>query len=92
MRAARGAGVPLVRRFSGGGTVVVDSGTVFTSIVLNANAVPAVACYPRPVMELSARWLRRAFAACPDFALRENGGPLILMPHLPPALHSAPPR
>lgn len=33
--AAAAHGVPVVRRFTGGGTVVVAAGTVFTSVLLN---------------------------------------------------------
>jgi lipoate-protein ligase A len=35
MEAARAAGVPILRRFTGGGTVVVDDGTLFISFVCN---------------------------------------------------------
>lgn len=33
--AAAAAGVPLIKRFTGGGTVVVDADTVFTSLIMS---------------------------------------------------------
>ncbi|KAL6978800.1 hypothetical protein U1Q18_020467 [Sarracenia purpurea var. burkii] len=32
--------VPVIRRFTGGGTVVVDPGTIFVTLICNKNAVP----------------------------------------------------
>jgi lipoate-protein ligase A len=34
-------GVPVVRRFTGGGTVVVDAGTVFATLIMQARAAGA---------------------------------------------------
>ncbi|KAK0585150.1 hypothetical protein LWI29_023982 [Acer saccharum] len=40
--------VPVIRRFTGGGTVIVDSGTVFITLICNKDAVPGVQPYPVP--------------------------------------------
>ena len=64
--AARGASV--LRRFSGGGTVVVDAGTLFAGFVLNQSDVaPARPLFPRDIM----RWSEGVYA--PVFA-RTFGG------------------
>lgn len=34
-------GVPVIRRFSGGGTVVVDGGTVFATLIMQARGTAA---------------------------------------------------
>jgi lipoate-protein ligase A len=69
----REAGLEVVRRFSGGGTVVVDGDTLFTSLIFAADALPGVACYPAPLMSWSESFYRGVFHDLPDFALRENG-------------------
>ncbi|KAG5177668.1 Biotin/lipoate A/B protein ligase family [Tribonema minus] len=56
-------GIPLVRRFSGGGTVIVDSDTIFTSLIVNQTDVPHVQPYPREVMEWSKGIFGPALAA-----------------------------
>ncbi len=69
------AGVPVVRRFSGGGTVLVDGDTQLVSFVFGAAAAPGVPLYPAPLMQWSERFYAGVFADCPDFRLRENGAP-----------------
>jgi lipoate-protein ligase A len=65
--AARGASV--LRRFSGGGTVVVDAGTLFAGFVLNQRDVaPARPLFPRDIM----RWSEGVYA--PVFAHTFGGG------------------
>ena len=51
---------PLVRRFSGGGTVVVDEGTVFCSLIFDQSGLP-VPSTPRDVMQWSRELFRPAF-------------------------------
>jgi lipoate-protein ligase A len=60
--AAARDGVPLVRRFSGGGTVVVDAGTVFVSFVCNKAALPDVPSFPRDIMAWTSRFYAPVFA------------------------------
>lgn len=45
------APLPLVRRFSGGGTVVVDGDTLFTTLIINQPTLPTVAREPGAIME-----------------------------------------
>ena len=37
MPAVKAAGIPLIKRFSGGGTVVVDQDTVFATLVMEGS-------------------------------------------------------
>lgn len=74
--AARTARVPVIRRFSGGGTVVVDEGTIFASFICGRDAVPERPAFPRELMDWSASFYAPIFARlCGDaapFELREN--------------------
>lgn len=42
--------VPMIKRFSGGGTVIVDNGTVFTSMMCNHVDIPELKPLPREIM------------------------------------------
>ncbi|KAG7672404.1 hypothetical protein Ndes2526B_g09084 [Nannochloris sp. 'desiccata'] len=74
LREASTANIPLLRRFTGGGTVIVDSNSIMTSIIMHGpTAVPDVPCYPRPIMH----WTEGVFGNYlkqynKDFSLREN--------------------
>lgn len=65
--------VPVIRRFTGGGTVVVDNGTIFVTLICNKDAVPGVQPYPRSVMSWSGLLYNEVFRGTGDFQLRENG-------------------
>jgi len=67
------AGVPVVRRYSGGGTVVVDCDTQLVSFVFSAQAVPDVQPFPAPLMKWSGLFYSGVFAEHADFGLQENG-------------------
>jgi lipoate-protein ligase A len=46
--------VPVIRRFSGGGTVYIDNTTLFTSVICNSSILPSgVEAYPKPLMKWS---------------------------------------
>ena len=69
---AREAGVQLIKRFSGGGTVIVDSNTIFAGLILNANDLP-VECYPRPIMQWTADFYATVFGRYGKFSLQDQG-------------------
>ncbi|KAG8463377.1 hypothetical protein KFE25_004888 [Diacronema lutheri] len=46
--------VPIVRRFTGGGTVVLDRGTLLVSLISGADALPAVRPFPHELMAWTA--------------------------------------
>jgi lipoate-protein ligase A len=62
--------IPVVRRFSGGGTVVVDRNTLFATFICQHDALPISPCYPEPIM----RWTEALYRPLlpSDFQLREN--------------------
>lgn len=63
-------GLPVYRRFSGGGTVVVDPNTLFVTFVGRRDFLPC-APFPERVMRWTASIYAEAFDL-PNFALREN--------------------
>lgn len=71
---ALAAGVPVIKRFSGGGTVAVDRDTVFGTLIMDAAELPAVECYPRPIMAWSEGFYGSVFSPYGPFGLRDNGG------------------
>ena len=72
--------VGVIRRFTGGGTVVVGKGTLFATFILNKGALQQRglpdASFPRPIMEWSARFYKPIFdRLCSSelvFGLNEN--------------------
>ena len=62
--------VPLIRRFSGGGTVFVDEDTIFITFICNREAVQ-VACCPQKIAQWTTYFYRHAFKDL-DFQLMEN--------------------
>lgn len=62
--------IPVIKRFSGGGTVVVDESTVFVSFICQ-NDLHNFAPYPEPILRWSAE-LYKEVLQLPHFALREN--------------------
>lgn len=68
-------GVPLIKRFSGGGTVVVDEDTIMMSIIVQGErALPHVERFPKPIMEWCESILsnRMNDLLGGDFRLREH--------------------
>ncbi|KAG8362679.1 hypothetical protein BUALT_BualtUnG0051600 [Buddleja alternifolia] len=64
--------ISVIRRFTGGGTVVVDQGTIFVTFICNKDAVPGLQSYPRPIMSWSSLVYKKVFQGIGDFSLREN--------------------
>ena len=71
--AAKAAQVPVIKRFSGGGTVVVDSNTQFVTLIFNQADLPEVAAQPRTIMQWTASFYETLFAPLGSFCLREQG-------------------
>ena len=63
-------GIPLIKRFSGGGTVIVDENTLFITFICQKHLHPFSA-YPEPIMKWTEELYRGAFQH-PEFRLREN--------------------
>jgi lipoate-protein ligase A len=62
--------VPLIRRFSGGGTVFVDQHTCFITWICNSKSID-VSCCPKAIMQWTENIYKKSFSNIP-FALREN--------------------
>lgn len=60
--------IPLIKRFSGGGTVYIDPDTVFATFICEADLLPILP-QPKPILDWSAAIYRPFF---PGFELREN--------------------
>lgn len=63
-------GVPLIKRFSGGGTVIVDENTLFVTFICQKN-IHTFPAYPEPIMKWTEELYRNVFQH-PDFKLQEN--------------------
>ena len=61
--------IPVIKRFSGGGTVVVDQNTLFVSFIFN-QADHSFAPYPEPILRWTEEVYKEVFPS--SFALREN--------------------
>ncbi|CAH8348674.1 unnamed protein product [Eruca vesicaria subsp. sativa] len=64
--------IPVIKRFTGGGTVIVDKSTLFVSLICNKDDVPGVQPYPRSVMAWSGSLYGEVFGGVNGFQLREN--------------------
>ena len=67
-------GVTVIKRFTGGGTVVTDVNTIFASFIAVEEALPHVAPYPAPILEWTASIYAEALAhcGCADFKVQAN--------------------
>lgn len=61
--------IPIIKRFSGGGTVIVDENTFFVTFIFQKEA-HCFACYPEPILQWSKDLYQNVFHK--DFSLREN--------------------
>lgn len=62
--------IPVIKRYSGGGTVVVDENTIFVSLICKT-ALHLAKPYPEPIMRWS-ETLYKPVICHPEFSLREN--------------------
>lgn len=62
--------IPIIRRFSGGGTVIVDEQTLFVTFIFNAGAL-AIPAFPEPIMRWTEQLYQPVFHPHP-FKLQEN--------------------
>jgi lipoate---protein ligase len=60
--------IPVIKRFSGGGTVYVDSHTVFATLICNQETF-GIPLQPKPLLKWSESYYSSVF---PNFSLREN--------------------
>lgn len=65
--------ISIIRRFTGGGTVVVDQNTIFVTLICNKDAVSNVQPFPRSIMSWSGSLYSEVFEGLAGFHLRENG-------------------
>lgn len=69
---AKEKGIPLIKRYSGGGTVIVDGDTVLSTLILKAADLPYVEKFPGPIMAWSEDLYRPVFSHLGEFRAREN--------------------
>lgn len=62
--------IPLIKRYSGGGTVIVDANTLFVSFILQKE-IHDFPCFPEPILRWSEKFYKQALSI-PNFKLREN--------------------
>ena len=66
------AEVPVLKRFTGGGTVIVDSDTMFVSFLIGTGALPSVAPYPEPILQWTSGIYADALRRCGAAGFRVN--------------------
>ncbi len=62
--------IAVIRRFSGGGTVIVDEGTLFVTLILSASDL-SVPLFPEPILRFGEALYQKSWQI-PGFHLREN--------------------
>lgn len=63
--------IPLIRRFSGGGTVVIDENTLFVTLICQTKSL-SIHPFPRPIMQWTADHLYHPLFPSLPFKLLEN--------------------
>ena len=69
-RKAFTSSIPIIKRYSGGGAVIVDEETLFVSFIFQKRSLP-LRCYPLSVLQWSETFYKQALEI-PTFHLREN--------------------
>lgn len=62
--------IPIIRRFSGGGTVIVDESTIFVTLICGSRAVP-IASFPKQILGWAGDLYKPVFKDA-DFRVEEN--------------------
>lgn len=62
--------IPVIKRFSGGGTVIVDENTLFVSFICNHDALQ-IAPYPEPLLRWTSELYQQSWQI-PSFVLQEQ--------------------
>ncbi len=70
LNSVKNENIPVIQRFSGGGTVIVDEDTLFITFILAKDQVP-IHPFPEPILRWSAELYSEAWEI-PFFQLREN--------------------
>lgn len=70
VKAVREEKIPVIKRFSGGGTVIVDENTLFITFIISREELP-LPPFPEPILRWSANLYQNAWSI-PHFCLREN--------------------
>ena len=58
------AGIPLIKRFTGGGTVICDTDTLFVSLIAAEDALAEVRPYPEPILAWTSDLYAEALGRC----------------------------
>ena len=67
---ARAKNIPIIRRYSGGGCVIVDENTLFVTFILSKKIV-SFSSYPENILRWSEEFYQKAFQHA-QFSLKEN--------------------
>jgi lipoate-protein ligase A len=67
---AQALNIPIIKRFSGGGTVVIDENTLFITFIFNSKSIN-VLCFPEPIYRFSETIYQDVFKGFP-FELKNN--------------------
>ncbi|MBX7067058.1 MAG: lipoate--protein ligase family protein [Parachlamydiales bacterium] len=62
--------IPVIKRFSGGGTVIVDENTLFVTFIFSKGLFD-IPPFPEPILRWSEKFYQESWGI-PDFHLREN--------------------
>ncbi len=72
LQKASAMNIPLIRRFSGGGTVVVDEGTIFVTIIAHKSLLQGLSLAPEPILHFAKSLFAPTFTTESVFTLKEN--------------------
>jgi lipoate-protein ligase A len=70
LHAAKKVSIPLIKRFSGGGTVVIDEQTLFVTFIFNASQIKT-APFPEAIYQFTANIYKQVFKGTP-FEFKQN--------------------